>query len=123
MALPSFAVAGGPSVTLSRGPVYALEEQLKPRQRVGQATSGAVKVATWGPPDVELLLQFDGLSAADRDGVQAFLAHPAVNYAATAVTYTDTDGAEQTVRFVDSLFTFSQTAPGRFQLSLRLRKE
>lgn len=123
MALPIFSVSGGSSVTLSRGPVFALDDLTAPRQRIGRSTNGTIKVASLGDPEQELVLQFDGLDATDKTNMLAFLAASDVNYAENAVTYTDTDSVDTTVRLIDSVFTFSQTAPGRYQLSLRLRVE
>ena len=120
MANPIFAKDGVPSVTLGQAPDWPSVTPVKPRQRIGRSDGGYFKVVTLSRPDQEFHLVFSDLPSSDHDALVTFLQDPRVNYAAHPFLYTDHEGRQQQVRFLDGELPAPEVAPGVHDVRLTL---
>lgn len=123
MSYPTLTKGGVTTVTFSRGNTFPADTTYHPRQSIGIAEAGQVRVSTLSDPEIFMPVQFEALPEADINALLAFLQDPLVNWAAFSVTYTDTDGDAWTVRIVDTTFTRSQVASGLYNVKLLFRRE
>ena len=104
MALPIFTKTGatGSPLTLPKGRFLPVSDPYTPRQIIGTAGGGQVKVADLGTADHIFEITINRVSKTDRNAIITFLQHANVNYAQNTFTFTDEDSTAWTVRYCNS---------------------
>lgn len=105
-----------------------VHEPIRPRQIVGVAGSGQVKVADLGDAEELFPIRVQRVSETVKNNLEGFLADATVNYAQYAFTYANESGTETAVRYlgmnaspvdVDNPLV----SGGLYNISVQLRKE
>jgi hypothetical protein len=99
-------------------------QPITPRQLIGIAGGGRVKVTDLGDPDEFFEIRINRISKTNRDNLLGFLQDATVNYSLYTFTFVDEDSASHTVRLWDSEgLDFPKVRGGLYNIKLLLRKE
>jgi len=113
---------GATSITIMAN-VRPYAPSYRPRQQIGYAEGGGMKVADWGDEDEVYVLTFNNLSNTDYDSLVGFVRNTA-NFAANPITYTDAYAAAHTnMRIVDAELNLPETKYHKHAGSITLRKD
>lgn len=126
MALPIFTKTGatGSPLTLPKGRFLPVSDPYTPRQIIGTAGGGQVKVADLGTADHIFEIIINRVSKTDRNAIITFLQHANVNYAQNTFTFTDEDSTAWTVRYWNSRgLDFPRVKGNLYNIRLTLRVE
>ena len=119
---PTFSKSGVTTLTFSQGNLAPSVIDEAPRQIINEAENGSQSVYTLSGTILTHTLQFQDLPSTDHDNLRTFLRNSAINYSSSTFTYTDSDGATHTVRYVDSTLRRTRNATGTYDLSITLRE-
>jgi hypothetical protein len=109
MALPVF-TSGADVLAFSKGVNYPVRAPREKVQAIDRTAAGALEVESLGTIIKRLSLDFSNLTAADYAGLLNWFDNVAGG-AANSFTYTDQDGADHLVRWVNQ-FDFAESKAG-----------
>jgi hypothetical protein len=126
MAKPIFTKSGNAysPFTFEKSRFLPANQPITPRQLIGIATGGVVKVADVGDPDEFFEIVINRVSKTNRDNLLGFLQDSTVNYSLYTFTFIDENSTSYTVRLwnVKGL-DFPMVRGGLYNIKLTLRKE
>lgn len=110
---------GANVINFSKGQDYPVESPREQLQVVDRTAAGTLEVETLGATIQRLMVAFSNLSAAEYAALKNWFDNVSAG-AANAFTYTDGDGVDHTVRWVNQ-FNFRETKAG-FSGSIELEE-
>ena len=122
MSLPTFSKTGVSTVVLSNGNVYP---HVLPRilnRFVGVSDNNTIRVSTVGPPLQTIVLEFQQLTRDDKDALESFFEDSLVNFGSEVFTFTDTNGTEHTVQYLEPQLAFPEITDNNVAFEMVLTK-
>jgi len=115
----SITFALGPTTVALPDPAPACPVRAARRQVIGRAAGGAAYVYDKGVTTHEVLLTFESLTDTEKEALSAFFAVTAQG-GRNVFTYTDSNGAARTARFLDPELRLVKLAPRVWDARVRL---
>ena len=110
---------GNTSITIE-DPDFPLDAGYKPDQQIIETEAGSRYVYTYKKARKKIKLKWDFLEVSDFSQLEDFVVN-VVNFAENPFTYTDYEGSSISVRCTG--FSFQQTNPDYYSVSLTLEEE
>jgi hypothetical protein len=125
MSLPVFRTLDATvSVTLSRGRVFPVEQQVESNQLTQESELGQQTVVENGPDYTCVSASFTHLPSAEKDALLAFFAHPLVRWGKSVCTFVDEAGVSTQVRYWGPWpLETVEVAPAYWDCAFLLRRE
>jgi hypothetical protein len=122
-ALPYFTDKDSSTYTFPKGRFLPVNEPIKPRQLVGKAGGGQVKVTDLGDAEETFPFVVQRITKTQRDNLLAFFADPSVNYKQYAFNFTDEDATTISVRLWSNVLDFPLARGNLYNVKFTVRKE
>lgn len=128
MARPYFSHSSiSTDLVFEKGQLYTVRKPIRPNQIVGRTAGGQIKVAKLGKSELTLILNFTGLTKDNYDGtvngLKTWFETAAIDWRKNSFTLVDETGTSYTVRLMNPEFDMQEYSPGRYRITLTLRKE
>jgi len=118
--LPMFVKSGVPTVTLTQANVYPNTKPKVLNQFVGISDSNTVYVSVVGEPLQTIVLNFEQLTVADAEALDAFFSNPLVNFGESEFTFIDSKGNSYTCRYLEPSFAIPEVSDDNVKFDMIL---